>query len=487
MLGCHGHTVATRGWARASPTPRRARRDLIRLLIRHEWNVVHPSKMPRRLAEVLRGGSTRRRLFPFALALAAGIGSAALVGLSSSQATTPAQNITGNQTLVAGQELESSGGQYVLLLASNGNLEESFNGGQVVWKTTGGAKGDHALLQPNGNLVLISSTGQTLWSSNSAGTGCPSLDLQRDGNLVIYDPSTPAAFTKGLVDKLPSGQKLEPGWLLYAPNGFYYVEMQTDGNLVLRNDVGTALWSSGTAGNAGAYAILQTNGNFVVYSAAGKALWSTDTTGDNGATLAMQDDGNLVLYTTSGAAPWSSKTHDAANSGKDVDPAGPAGSTKPCPAPAPAPTPTRTVTTPPTIMTVTPPPVTVPVPVPVPVPSVTVEKVPVPAPRPRHVRLKVTVKWSWNGAVTRMDRLTVGPLPSATSFDVLYKRMRGRHRRDSRGASTERQLRELIRWLERNRYRPGDRLSLDISRHGWVPERATFTIRDGRQPKLTHG
>ncbi len=306
---------------------------------------------------MLRGGSTRRRLFPFALALAAGVGSAALVGLSSSQATTPAQNITGNQTLVAGQELESSGGQYVLLLASNGNLEESFNGGQVVWKTTGGAKGDHALLQPNGNLVLISSTGQTLWSSNSAGTGCPSLDLQRDGNLVIYDPSTPAAFTKGLVDKLPSGQKLEPGWLLYAPNGFYYVEMQTDGNLVLRNDVGTALWSSGTAGNAGAYAILQTDGNFVVYSAAGKALWSTDTTGDNGATLEMQDDGNLVLYTTSGAAPWSSKTHDAANSGKDVDPAGPAGSTKPCPAPAPAPTPTRTVTTPPTIMTVTPPPV----------------------------------------------------------------------------------------------------------------------------------
>ena len=66
-----------------------------------------------------------------------------------------------------------------------------------------------------------------------------------------------------------------------------------------------------------------------------------------GATLTMQSDGNLVLYTTAGKAPWATNTHGAANNGKDGDPGGPQGATKPCPAPTPTPTPARTVTTPP--------------------------------------------------------------------------------------------------------------------------------------------
>jgi hypothetical protein len=114
------------------------------------------------------------------------------------------------------------------------------------------------------------------------------------------------------------------------------------------------------------------------------------------------------------------------------------------------------------------------------------QEVPVPAPRPRHVRVKVTVNWSWKGATTRMDWIKVGRLPRDTSFSVLYTRHRDRRAGKSRDASTVRQLRALIRWLEHKRYRAGDRLSLDINRHGYVPERATFTIRDGRQPKLTH-
>jgi Ni/Co efflux regulator RcnB len=84
-----------------------------------------------------------------------------------------------------------------------------------------------------------------------------------------------------------------------------------------------------------------------------------------------------------------------------------------------------------------------------------------------------------------MQRLTVGRMPHATKIRVVYEQTAGRHRRHTRRASTRRQLRSLIRWLKGRRYRPGDRLEVAIRRAGYVPERATFTIRNGREPELT--
>ena len=264
---------------------------------------------------MLRIGFGRMRIVAvFTTALAGGFAVAALVGLSASEAVTPPQNIIGNQTLVAGQALESPGGQYLLELAGNGNLEEIYNGGgPVLWATTGGVPGDHALMQPNGNLVLLDSSGQTLWSSNTSGIGCPTLDLQRDGNVVIYD--TKAVYATNAIHSISSQEKLESGWLLFASGGAYYLDMLSTGDLTLRNDANQLLWHSNTKGT-GNYAIMQGDGNLVVYSSANKALWSSGTGGNSGATLDMQSDGNLVIYSTAGKALWASNTHGAANNGK---------------------------------------------------------------------------------------------------------------------------------------------------------------------------
>lgn len=141
--------------------------------------------------------------------------------------------------------------------------------------------------------------------------------------------------------------------------------MQGDGNLVAYNDLGTALWSSGTSA-PGAYLCLQDDGNLVIIEDV--AVWATDTarlkpggaapatldatsflqSGDAlrlssgaaqltmqadgnlvlqhgeavvwasggvteaGAYLAVQEDGNLVVYTQHGEPTWTSKTvgHD---------------------------------------------------------------------------------------------------------------------------------------------------------------------------------
>ena len=90
-------------------------------------------------------------------------------------------------------------------------------------------------------------------------------------------------------------------------DGRFQLILGGDGNLVLYED-STPLWSAGTAGKPSANAIMQGDGNFVIYSTSGAALWASNTAGNNGATLSVQDDGNTVIYSTSGAALWSTGT-----------------------------------------------------------------------------------------------------------------------------------------------------------------------------------
>ncbi|WP_232430423.1 protease pro-enzyme activation domain-containing protein [Burkholderia ubonensis] len=97
------------------------------------------------------------------------------------------------------------------------------------------------------------------------------------------------------------GTTLNPAQIVYSASQSHRLVMQDDGNLVLYNATnGAAVWSSGTNGNAGAYAVFQTDGNFVVYSASGKALWfSSTSSGTYGQSLTVQDDGNMVIYAPS--------------------------------------------------------------------------------------------------------------------------------------------------------------------------------------------
>lgn len=106
---------------------------------------------------------------------------------------------------------------------------------------------------------------------------------------------------------------LEPGSALFSNqrktscDGRFYLLLQTDGNLVLYEGT-TPLWAAGTQGTSPGQAIMQTDGNFVIYNSAGVPLWSSGTQSNPGASLAIQDDGNLVIYTTGRGGIWSSNT-----------------------------------------------------------------------------------------------------------------------------------------------------------------------------------
>jgi CHAP domain len=87
----------------------------------------------------------------------------------------------------------------------------------------------------------------------------------------------------------------------------YRLRFQSDGNLVLINSSGQALWATGTEGRGKTLAI-QGDGNIVIYGDSG-ALWATNTYGNPGAFLAIQSDGNLVVYRNDGQqAVWASGT-----------------------------------------------------------------------------------------------------------------------------------------------------------------------------------
>lgn len=118
-------------------------------------------------------------------------------------------------------------------------------------------------------------------------------------------PPQPPAPGCGL---LVPGQVLAPGDVLLACSGEYQVQLQTDGNIVLRIPDYVGLWHSATYGTSPSALIMQDDGNLVLYGTDGAAIWHTHTDGHPGAFLAMQDDGNLVVY--QGNAPlWNSGTN----------------------------------------------------------------------------------------------------------------------------------------------------------------------------------
>jgi hypothetical protein len=93
-----------------------------------------------------------------------------------------------------------------------------------------------------------------------------------------------------------------PGPIFCGPSICSYLDMQTDGNLVLYHSCTGAfgayhaVWASYTQ-YEGSYAMMQSDGNLVVYNANGGAVWASGTNGNTDAWLAIQYDGNLVIYT----------------------------------------------------------------------------------------------------------------------------------------------------------------------------------------------
>jgi len=93
------------------------------------------------------------------------------------------------QSLLPGQTLQSDYGVYTLTMQPDGNVVLRNSNQTPLWRTnTGGNLIDPRdfIMQTDGNLVLYDTSGQPHWESNTAGNPGAFLNVQADGNLVVY-------------------------------------------------------------------------------------------------------------------------------------------------------------------------------------------------------------------------------------------------------------------------------------------------------------
>ena len=202
-----------------------------------------------------------------------------------------------------GQSIESDNLEFRLVLQSDGNLVEYDSSNQPIWNTgTYGNSGDKLILQSDGNLVLYSIKYSVLWASNTSGSGADKLSIKDSG--ALYMNSSTNSHILWNSEAIYPGQSLGTDYL-----GDYRLTLQLDGNLVLYNSKGNALWNTGTYGSNPSVLILQSNGDLVLYGFNGKVLWSSNSYSTVSTThLVMQSDGNLVVYTQNNVPIWSTNT-----------------------------------------------------------------------------------------------------------------------------------------------------------------------------------
>lgn len=216
------------------------------------------------------------------LALAAVIGLTVVVGAVPAQAA-PSDTLAAGQSLAGGERLTSPNGAYSLDVQPDGNLVLYAPGGRVLWNSwTWNNPGSRLVFQTDGNLVLYSATGRVLFHTSSWGNPGARVTVQDDGNLVVYRADNSPAWYTGM-DRTAIGDTIAAGRQLAG---------------------GQAI----TSQNGEYRLVMQRDGNLVTYGPDQGVVWSSSTYWWPGSRLTLQNDGNLVIYAPSGAVVWHSYT-----------------------------------------------------------------------------------------------------------------------------------------------------------------------------------
>lgn len=219
----------------------------------------------------------------------------------------PRVQIPAGTRLDAGSSLVSPDRRYRADVQSDGNFVVYGPNG-AIWSTRTSGSGVHLDVQRDGNVVLYTGSNGVLWASYTRGDGV-SLELQNDGNLVVYNAARQAiwhlkAFLT--VDTLYVRDTLAPGEQMVSANRQYRAVMQSDGNFVIYGPSGPIWQTDSHAPNATFRyegSILSVNASYYFRDASWVVFLFDNTT-----RLILQNDGNLVAYLPDGRASWSSVT-----------------------------------------------------------------------------------------------------------------------------------------------------------------------------------
>lgn len=103
---------------------------------------------------------------------------------------------------------------------------------------------------------------------------------------------------------LVPGDRLDKGERISSVNGRFFMYVNAQGQLVLRNKLTNQnLWVSKKAGADG-YAMMFPSGNLATYTAKGKLVWSAKAQGKGVVRGAITSGGSFVLLTATGVSRW---------------------------------------------------------------------------------------------------------------------------------------------------------------------------------------
>lgn len=135
-------------------------------------------------------------------------------------------------------------------------------------------------------------------------------NLSDDDNLRKSDsphtPTQPKSLRRE--DRLEVGEVLYRDQTLTSTNGRFTLTLHNDGHLVLR-DGREWLWNSDTPDSGGERLELQGDGNLVLRKSNGESVWHSGTHGKPSVCAVVQDDGNTVIYTNDGVGVWHTDTY----------------------------------------------------------------------------------------------------------------------------------------------------------------------------------
>ncbi|MFO0613832.1 MAG: hypothetical protein U0414_14665 [Polyangiaceae bacterium] len=124
----------------------------------------------------------------------------------------------------------------------------------------------------------------------------------------VIDPSpqpepTPTPEPSPACGSMVANQSLGINQGMSSCDGRFTLIQQGDGNLVLYQQGGKALWSTQTYGKPGDTTVMQDDGNLVIYGPPG-AIWSSQSQGHPGAWLSLDDHGALIIFDAGGKPIW---------------------------------------------------------------------------------------------------------------------------------------------------------------------------------------
>ena len=235
------------------------------------------------------------------------------------------------QLLRPGEWIRSPNGVYTLYYQpADGHLVLYRNNRDTPWTAfwgsgTAGHEAGVCALNLDGTFVVYDREGRVGFSTRTAAGGVTRLQLQDDGNLVLYAGAEQAVWASNTARppvppygptatgaRMLRGEIIYPGRRLATGDWIYSLEISRTLGLVLYRLTGIdkrALWSLPELRDQLAdQLMLRPDGNLVVYRSDGAVLWTSNTAGQGGVRLVLHASGNLALEREDGSVAWQTGT-----------------------------------------------------------------------------------------------------------------------------------------------------------------------------------